>query len=241
MKNRISLLLLSGIVGFVGITSESFALDQIIRPYQSVRSAGMGGMRMSTGLYDIDRVAANPNYGLINYIQGNQPSLSTLGSQGGMIDFDVGGTYHVIDLGEFQVHAALAFQNILGGTYSNLPLNLVSLSNSTVPAQPRSMGIGGSVTRAEWWKFTDTTLALESTDIFNNGNGSLFRTIHLGGETHWKSIALRFGLNQGYLCGGVGFDFSFFKLDVATYGEEMGLNAGTLQDRRYTLNFGFHI
>src|SRR5689334_25178572 len=44
----------------------AFALDQIIRPYQSVRSAGMGGVRMTTGLYDENffnnpaRVVANP-------------------------------------------------------------------------------------------------------------------------------------------------------------------------------------
>lgn len=188
----------------------------------------------------IYRLAASPTYGLFDYIRGVPLTLTSLGGDGMMLDFDIGGTYHIIKWGEFDVNAALAFQNILGGSYSNLGISLMNLS-SRPAAQPRSMGLGGSLTRPTWGNFTDTVFALESTDIFNNGNGSLFRTLHMGGETHWRSIALRLGLNQGYWTAGVGFDFRFFTMDLASYGEEMGLNAGTLEDRRYTLNLGFHI
>jgi hypothetical protein len=54
-------------------------------------------------------------------------------------------------------------------------------------------------------------------------------------------LAFRLGLNQGYLSAGLGLDVHYFTLDLATYGEEMGLNAGSFQDRRYTFNFGLHI
>ena len=30
----------------------AFALDQIVRPFYGIRAAGMGGTRISTGLYD---------------------------------------------------------------------------------------------------------------------------------------------------------------------------------------------
>lgn len=188
----------------------------------------------------IYRAAANPNYGLIDYIRGVPLTLTSIGGDGAMLDFDLGGTYEVIKWGEFNVNAGLAFQNLLGGTYSNLGLSLLNVSTKP-PAQARSMALAGSLSRPVWGNFTDTVFALEFTDIFNAGGGSLFRTIHMGAESHWRSIAVRLGLNQGYWTAGIGFDFRFFTLNIASYGEELGLNAGVLEDRRYTLNFGFHI
>jgi hypothetical protein len=65
--------------------------------------------------------------------------------------------------------------------------------------------------------------------------------VHLGGETHWRSLAGRLGFNQGYLSAGIGLDVHYFTLDFATYGEEIGLNAGTMEDRRFILTLGAHI
>ena len=51
-------------------TSSAFAFDHIIRPYQSVRTSGMGGVFETTGLYDQNffgnpaRVTANPTWRL---------------------------------------------------------------------------------------------------------------------------------------------------------------------------------
>jgi hypothetical protein len=198
--------------------------------------------KLSVGLtaHFIYRVAASPTYGLIDYIRGVPLTLTNLGGDGAMIDFDLGGTYEITKWGDFNINAGVAMQNVLGGSYSNLGISFLNLS-SRPPAQPRSIGVGGSLSRATWGAFTNTVAALEFTDILNNGNGSIFRTIHIGGETHWKSFAVRLGLNQGYWTAGLGVDFRFITLDLASYGEEMGLNAGTLEDRRYTLNLGLHI
>ena len=52
------------------ITSSAFAFDNIIRPYQSARTSGMGGVFETTGLYDQNfygnpaRVTANPTWRL---------------------------------------------------------------------------------------------------------------------------------------------------------------------------------
>jgi hypothetical protein len=127
----------------------------------------------------------------------------------------------------------------------------------------RNLNLGVSATRATWGVFTHTSFAFEVTDIGNNSNdvnaptpssdpgqatdanqygaGSVFRMIHIGAETHWKLVALRAGLNQGYLAAGLGLDLRFFTLDFATYGEEMSLNAGGIEDRRYALQLGFQI
>lgn len=187
----------------------------------------------------IYRVGASPVYSMLDYIRGTALSIANIGGEGMMVDFDLGGTYRITRWGDFDVNVAAAVQNLMGGTYSNLPLKLFNI-RSAPPAQNRSLGIGASLYRAAWGNFSDTYFALEGTDILNNLNGSLFRLIHIGAETHWRSIAVRLGLNQGYWAAGMGFDFGLFALDLASYGEEMGLNAGTLEDRRYTLNFGVH-
>ena len=186
------------------------------------------------------RVATSPTYGLIDFVQGTPLSISAIAGQGAMYDFDFGSTYKVGNLGDFDVNVAGAIQNILGGGYSNLGFKPLSIT-ATPLAQPRSVGFGGNFSRETWGYFSDSVLALEVRNIGNNTNGSLFRMIHLGTETHWKALAFRAGLNQGYYTLGFGIGFSHFTLDLASYGVEMGLNAGTLEDRRYTMNFGFHI
>jgi hypothetical protein len=364
---------LSILIGFAALQSSSvFALDQIIRPYQSVRSAGMGGVRITTGLYDENffnnparvtanpeskftliqltpiettsntlkevstltgggdtlqkvsdtagknlhnrtqiilpayylaasgdrkfalafamigsiqtdamvrqsyqtsisaladigpaltvgrkffsddslsigvtghltyRLAAAPNYGILDYVRGNKITAKSVGGEGSMFDFDLGSTYRIGKMASFDVTVGGAIQNILGGDYSNLSFRPLKL-DYLPPRQPRSYGVGVSASRSEWGFLNNTTFAFEVTDVLNNQNGSLFRLIHLGGETHWKRLAFRAGVNQGYLCGGLGLDFHYVNLDVATYGEELGLNAGTFEDRRYTFNIGFHI
>jgi hypothetical protein len=87
----------------------------------------------------------------------------------------------------------------------------------------------------------DTTLALELTDFGNNTNGSIYRTVHLGGETHLGIFALRAGLNQGYACAGLGINLKFVRIDASTYGEELSLNSGGYEDRRYALQFAIQI
>ena len=52
------------------LATPSSALEQIIRPYQSIRSAGMGGVKITTGEYEENfwgnpaRVAFNPKWRL---------------------------------------------------------------------------------------------------------------------------------------------------------------------------------
>ncbi len=185
------------------------------------------------------RLGTSPSYSLIDYVRGTPLTITTLAGDGAMINFDLGVTYKMIQWGAFDIHVGGAIQNLLGGTYSTTLLTL--FKQGPPPSQPRSYGLGFSANRPEWGFLNNTTFALEITDVLNNYTGSIFRMLHLGTETHWKSIALRLGLNQGYITGGLGLDVHYFTLNLATYGEEMGLNAGTLEDRRYTFDIGFHI
>lgn len=198
--------------------------------------------RLSLGItgHIVYRAAAAPNFGILNYIQNGAPTLKSLAGAGTTVDFDLGTTYRFAQFGEWNMTASWAIQNILGGTFAPFKFNPINLSALPV-RQPRSYGVGTSLSRATLGHLTQSSMTFEITDILNDPNGSIYKLFHFGVETHWKSFALRGGVNQGYLTAGLGIDFYYLTLDFATYGEEMGLNAGTLEDRRYTANIGINI
>ena len=186
------------------------------------------------------RLASKSNFTFIDLIKGLSLSPLKSGGEGAHLEFDLGSTYklpwHPLD---WDYSVALAFNNLLGGKYKNLPISIFKLGP---PApQPRTMGLGVAARKSEVWKFGETVLAFELTDIGNNPNGSIFRWMHLGGETNYGILSPRLGINQGYLCLGFGLNLKFFELDLSTYGEEMSLNAGGLEDRRFALRMSFQI
>ena len=67
--------------------------------------------------------------------------------------------------------------------------------------------------------------------------------LHLGVEVELPLIDIRAGLNQGYYTLGAGVDLGVLRVDVATYGVELGAYPGQQEDRRYiaqvTIDFGF--
>jgi hypothetical protein len=188
------------------------------------------------------RVATSSELTLSQLISGQSLSPSESGGAGTHIDADIGATYKLpFSVKEFDFETAFAANNILGGRYSNFKSVKIGSGATLPPPQPRTFGFGFAARRDLWGKFTNTVFALEFQDLGNNTNGSIFRTIHLGGETNWRRVAIRAGLNQGYWTAGVGFDIWALNLDVSSYGEELSLNAGGLEDRRYALKLGFQI
>jgi hypothetical protein len=71
-------------------------------------------------------------------------------------------------------------------------------------------------------------LAIDVRDIDHKTD--FLTKLHGGYELMWPDItkhiirtaSLRVGAHQGYISGGAGLDFRFFKLNVATYGREIG-------------------
>lgn len=60
------------------------------------------------------------------------------------------------------------------------------------------------------------------------------KRLHVGAEVKFPLfLSLQAGLNQGYLTGGIGLDFKLLRVDLATYGEEIGEEAGDHVSRRY--------
>ncbi len=187
------------------------------------------------------RLSSGKSFGLPDLFTGTSLSPKDNGGDGGHFDFGIGATYDLPwKLVGWDLASSFAFNNILGGAYTNLPLNLVNTGNKP-REQPRKIGLGVAMKKPELWKFNSTVIALELQDIGNNTNGSLFRLLHLGAETKWKIISIRTGVNQGYLCAGLGFDLKALQLDFATFGEEMALNTGSFENRIYSLRLGFQI
>jgi hypothetical protein len=80
------------------------------------------------------------------------------------------------------------------------------------------------------------TEALDVHDITDNvgGDDSNEKKIHMGVEVALPYIlSARAGLNQGYFTAGATLDFEIIKIDLATYGEELGAVGGQEEDRRY--------
>ena len=198
--------------------------------------------RLSIGLttHAEFRATSGNAFSIIDFLKGSV-ATALRGGSGMGVDFDLGTTFRPHwGLGGFNYELGFAMNNLLGGSYNNLGGKISGWAGDPIKS-PTSFNFGLAARKDDLWKFKSFMMALEFTDIGNNKNGSIFRTIHLGSEAQWKSIAIRAGLNQGYLCAGLGFDFKFFTMNFSTYGEEMSLNAGLLEDRRYAIDFGFQI
>lgn len=62
--------------------------------------------------------------------------------------------------------------------------------------------------------------------------------LHFGMNLDLPILSLQLGLNQTSLTAGVGFDLWAVRVNMATYGEELGSYAGQRRDRRYLLSVG---
>lgn len=189
----------------------------------------------------IYRLSSSADLGFVSLLKGTTLSVSNLGGEGGMFDFDLGATYTLpVKWKGFEFSFGAAVDNTLGGTYSNMKMSIAKVNNPPL-AQPRSIGIGAVMHRNTWWKFRDTSLALEVSDIGNNTNGSFYRMLHLGAETQLWVLIPRVGINQGYLTFGVGFETRLLSIEYANYGEELSLNTGGLENRINAVRLAFHI
>jgi hypothetical protein len=185
------------------------------------------------------RVASRSNYSMVDLVKGVSLSPSKSGGDGTHLDVDAGVFYEIPwkPMG-IKLNPAFSINNLLGGKYSNIAFHPVDNGNRP-RAQPRSFNLGISGTKDDFLIFDHILGAFEINDIGNNPNGSIYRLLHLGTELPYGVFKIRLGLNQGYAGGGIGLALSWFQLDLSTYGEEMSLNTGQYQERRYALHLGF--
>lgn len=187
------------------------------------------------------RIATKQTFSTIDYIQGKSfKSVKDIAGQGSKADFDLGARHNIAWSPKgWKLQSAFAVNNVIGSEYKAGP-ELIKGATDVPVKLPRTFNAGIAASKDGAFGFSGATFAFEIQDVGNNKNGSLFRLLHLGGELHVKkTLFFRGGINQGYLAAGIGLDFPVLKIDVSTYGEEMSLNAGGMEDRRYALRLGF--
>lgn len=77
----------------------------------------------------------------------------------------------------------------------------------------------------------DWVLALEGQHLLDS-DIQIGKKLHLGTEISLPFLDLRAGVNQGYFSYGAGVDFFIFRIDAASYTEELGVYPGQAADNR---------
>jgi hypothetical protein len=143
------------------------------------------------------------------------------------------GTSIAADLGVIYTTDAVPLSNLnLALTAQNIP----KMDFGEAVDTKTQFNMGAALSQ----KFMNITFteALDYYDITDNagGDGSKLKKLHMGVEMALPAIlSVRAGLNQGYFTGGATVSFKIIKLDVATYGEEIGVFGGQKEDRRYVV------
>lgn len=107
-----------------------------------------------------------------------------------------------------------------------------------VGRQNESLSAGFAL-HPDFWKFK-SLLAVDFRDL--EYRSDILNKFHAGYELTWpeiskvlRSASVRLGVNQGYIAGGFGLDFKYFKLNAATYGREIAEKTYQKQSRMFAL------
>jgi hypothetical protein len=204
-----------------------------------------GDLNVGVNVHVIYRLAADKSLKATSFLTGSKLSLSSIGGQGIGVDADLGGYYKLpIELPFFKkLSVGGSLNSLVRSTYRVAGKDLLKSVTGTPPPNDRTVSLGARLDFPELLIFKDTLAAIEVQNIGGTTHlSSFWKKFHLGAETKLLGfLSVRGGFNQGYAAGGVGFDLPLLKIDVATYGEEIGPVAGSLEDRRYALRLSFDI
>lgn len=122
--------------------------------------------------------------------------------------------------------------------------NLISEQSGSPEKLGRRIDIGSKWELPSFWVFKPQVL-IEQRDILHDYY-SFIKGLHLGAELAWKVAgwlqgSYQLGLSQGYITAGIGAQLTWFRLDLATYSEEIGTADATKENRQYMvkLNLNF--
>lgn len=106
-----------------------------------------------------------------------------------------------------------------------------------VGRQKQSTSLGFAL-HPNYWKLK-TTFVMDFRDL--EYRSDFLNRFHAGYELTWpeiskvlKAVSARVGVNQAYITGGLGLDFNYVRLDVATYGREIASRTIQKQSRMFT-------
>ena len=156
--------------------------------------------------------------------------------EGMTLDFDVGFLWEG-PWKRFNPHGAVVIRNVLDyGYFSNL--NVIGDGTGDPEKLHRVIDLGSSMEFGKWWIWT-TRVAFDIRDILHP-NWNIQKGFHLGAEFMWDVASWfrggwRAGINQGYWTAGFTGELGIFKLDLASYAEEVGIQDSKIENRRYMM------
>ncbi|MCB9072935.1 MAG: hypothetical protein H6623_04870 [Bdellovibrionaceae bacterium] len=177
----------------------------------------------------------------ITTIQNGKVLQASDSNEGMTLDFDVGAMWKAPESADgFWSYAkptvGVTVHNLLDyGYFSNL--GLYSKDKSGKPEKlHRVIDIGTAFQLPNWWLWS-SKLAIDVRDLLHP-YWTIKKGLHVGLEFNWEMFSWwkggwRAGLNQGYWTAGFTGQLSVFKLDLATYGREVGTSSNKVQDRVY--------
>ena len=138
----------------------------------------------------------------------------------------------------FRPTFALVGRNLIDYGFTT-DFDLISDQTGEPPKLQRRFDVGTKWELPKFWIFKPRFVF----DIRDMGhdNWTFIKGQHAGFELDWIAAqwlkgAYRVGLNQGYASAGVTLQFTLFKLDVATWGEEIGTKDNRTENRRWLVN-----
>lgn len=203
-----------------------------------------GDLSVGINVRAIYRLGADRSFPASEFLGGKKLALSDIGGQGLGVDGDIGGFYKIpIEIPIVNFSAGLSVNNVAASNYDLAMKNKIKKITSSPPANVRSINAGIRADFDDLLLLRRNKAMLEIQDIGPQKHlVSTWKRIHMGVETGMLGfLNFRGGFNQGYYTLGVGFDLPVLKIDLATYGEEIGSNAGMLEDRRYVARIALEI
>lgn len=212
-------------------TTIAFAQSWKIRKWHKAGSFNVGVTTKLIYRVNVDEVVDIASISL------NDKILKSDSAKEGMtLDADIGFLWK----GPWQSYnpsASMVIRNI--GDYGYFA-NMKMVGKGT--AQPerlhRVIDFGYAMDLPSWWVWT-SKVAFDVRDILHP-NWNLQKGFHLGAEFMWQVASWfrggwRGGLNQGYWTAGFTGEFGVFRLDLASYGEEVGVQDERRENRRYMM------
>lgn len=182
-------------------------------------------------------------------IQNDKVLEASDSNEGLTLDFDIGALWRAPEYSSgffhyFQPSVGVVVRNVLDyGYLSNMGL-YADDKHGDPDKLNRVVDVGTAFKLPKWWVW-DTTIAIDVRDMLHP-NWTFNKGIHAGLEFNWELYSWfkggwRAGMNQGYWSAGFTGQIWVFKLDLATFGREVGTSSAKVEDRVYmfttSLNF----
>lgn len=185
-------------------------------------------LHLGLDLKYIKRTGARVPYGA-SYIADLNPDTIASNITGWGVGYGAdAGMNFVIPAPFFEATVAAVWRNIGG-------LKFRSENPATViPGEDNDITLGVGL------KFDTPLLSVAPAFDFrylNRTDLQLMRKINFGIEIGIPLLDIRGGFREGYYTAGLGVNLGLFRVDVATYGVELGDYPGQIEDRRYMLEF----